>query len=82
MHQLMREHLVDYLKCEELERYTEMHTSLFSYYDERAKVEDIETISSMQEVALVEAANHKSSVDEFGFGKWLFVRAQRLSASW
>lgn len=74
MHQLMREHLLDYLKREEPESYAKVHTFLFEHYDERAKVEDIKKISPVQEIALIEAAYHKSMVDKAGFAEWLYER--------
>ena len=75
MHQLMREHLVDYLRSEEPERFKAVHGFLFEHYDGQAKVEDIKAISPIQEAALVEAAYHKSLAAEMSFNDWLRERA-------
>ena len=76
MHQLMCDHLLDYLKQEDPDRYELVHRALFEHYDELAKIDDITAITSLQETALVEAAYHKVQADSVGYVDWFEIRKE------
>lgn len=79
MHQLMREHLVEYLKREELDRYREVQQALFEYYDDIATVKNFKIITFFQEAALIEALYHKEKFNPKEISDWLSERVKPFS---
>lgn len=76
LHQLMQEHLYEYVKENSPSRFKAIHHVLFEYYDARAAVEDIKAIAPSQEAAFVEAAFHKEQADVTTYGSWFDERQE------
>jgi len=77
MHELMREHLQDYLQQNETDRYTLFHKFLFEHYDSQLESIDIRNITEKHHAAIEEAFYHKQHPSDIpALYDWMIGRAK------